>query len=342
MSFDYSAEAPPIKQLKDLLGRSKYIAIVSHHNPDGDAMGCSLGLAHVLRVLGKEVTVVMPNTPAPYLQWMPGASGIIAFESDKEKATELIRKADVLFCLDFNRADRVRDLEQPIRTAKKKVVIDHHQEPEEFADILISDVTASSTCQMIYDVLMGMGYVGFIGTDAATCLYTGMVTDSGSFRFRNTTGHTMRVAADLLDKGVEIDRVHSSISDDNTVDRLKLLGFTLSERMDVRQEQQSVIMWLGKSDLDRFNYKPGDTEGFVNYGLSISGIRLSAFFMERADGIKISVRSKGMLPVNELTKEHFEGGGHINAAGGQTKESMYEAISRFNRLLPEFMKEYPQ
>ncbi len=342
MSFMYSAEEPSIKDLKELLGRSKDIAIVSHHNPDGDAMGCSLGLAHVLRAIGKEVTVIMPNTPAQYLQWMPGADAIIAFESEKERTIEVIRKADVLFCLDFNRADRTRDLEQPIRDAKKKVVIDHHQEPAAFADILISDVSASSTCQMVHDVVVTMGYGDFISEDAATCLYTGMVTDSGSFRFRSTTGHTMRVAADLLDKGVDIDRVHSSISDDNTVDRLKLLGFTLGERMDVRADQQAVIMWLSKADLDRFNYKPGDTEGFVNYGLSISGIRLSAFFIERADGIKISLRSKGDLPVNELTKQHFDGGGHINAAGGRTKESMYEAIAKFNRLLPEFMKKHPQ
>ncbi len=322
------------EQLKSYIDRAQRIVIVAHHNPDGDAMGSSLGLAHVLRVQGKEVEVIMPNTPAQYLQWMPGADQVIAFESDKEKALKLIAGSELLFCLDFNRADRVRDLEKPIRAAKVKVVIDHHQEPEEFADLLISDVQASSTCQLIHDVLSSIGMKGLIGLDAATCLYTGMVTDSGSFRFRNTTPHTMRVAADLMEKGVEIDRVHSSIMDDNSVERLKLLGFTLTERMEVLEDLSTTILWLDKADLERFGYKPGDTEGIVNYGLSIRGVRLSAFFMERADGIKISVRSKGSLAVDRLMKEHFEGGGHINAAGGQTKETMQEAIARFKSLLP--------
>ena len=341
MSATITTAGTRIEELKRTLQRARSIAIVAHHNPDGDAMGSSLGLAHVLRAIGKEVTVLMPNTPAQYLQWMPGAHEVIAFEADKEKATRIIASADLLFCMDFNRADRVRDLEGPIRKAKKKVVIDHHQEPEDFADITISDVTASSTCQMVHDVLVEIGHGDLIGLEAATCLYTGMVTDSGSFRFRSTTSHTMRVAADLMDKGVDIDRVHSSIMDDNSVDRLKLLGFTLDQRMEVREDLSAVILWLSKEDLERFNYKPGDTEGIVNYGLSISGIRLSAFFMERADGIKISVRSKDDLPVNELMKEHFEGGGHINAAGGQTKETIRTAIDRFVSLLPTFIKDHP-
>ena len=340
MSSITSAPATSIDALKRTLQRSRTIAIVSHHNPDGDAMGSSLGFAHVLRAIGKEVTVIMPNTPAKYLQWLPGAEAIVVFESDKEKAASIIAGADLLCCLDFNRADRVRDLEAPIRRAKYKVVIDHHQEPEDFAEVTISDVSSSSTCQMIFDVLVQMGYKDFIDPDAATCLYTGMVTDSGSFRFRSTTSHTMRAAADLMDIGVDIDRVHSSIMDDNSVDRLKLLGFTLDQRMEVREDLSAVILWLSKEDLEKFNYKPGDTEGIVNHGLSISGIRLSAFFMERADGIKISVRSKGDLPVNELMKDHFEGGGHINAAGGQTKETMKEAIDRFVSLLPAFMQQH--
>jgi bifunctional oligoribonuclease and PAP phosphatase NrnA len=340
MTF-YKVPEESIRRLKKLVETAKRIAIVAHHNPDGDAMGSSLALAHVLRALHKEVTVVMPNTPAPYLQWMPGADQVIAFESSKEKALDVIADSDLLFCLDFNRADRVRDLEAPIRNAKKKVVIDHHQDPEDFADILISEVNASSTCQLIYDVLVAMGYAEFIDLDTATCIYTGMVTDSGSFRYRNTTSHTMRVAADLMDKGVVIDQVHSSIMDDNSVERLKLLGFTLNDRMEVHEDLKAVIMWLSREDLERFNYKPGDTEGFVNQGLSISGIRLSAFFMERADGIKISVRSKGSLAVDKLMKEHFEGGGHINASGGQTKEPMREAIDRFLSVLPAHLEQHP-
>jgi bifunctional oligoribonuclease and PAP phosphatase NrnA len=338
MSFTSSAPAEQIQRLKHMLEGVQQVAIVAHHNPDGDALGSSLGLAHVLRATGLEVTVVMPNMPAQYLLWMPGADGTVAFESERERVVDLLAKVDLLFCLDFNRADRVRDLEQPIRGAKRIVVIDHHQEPEDFAHLLFSDVTASSTCQMVYDVLVALGHGALISTEAATCLYTGMVTDSGSFRFRSTSAHTMRVAADLMERGVRIDEVHTALSDDNTVHRLKLLGFTLDQRMQVLEDLSTVVLWLDRADLERFQYKPGDTEGIVNYGLSIGGIRIAAFFMERADGIKLSVRSKGALPVNELMKDHFEGGGHINAAGGQTQESMPQAIERFTRLLPEFLR----
>jgi bifunctional oligoribonuclease and PAP phosphatase NrnA len=340
MTF-YTIAGDKTSRLKKLVEHARKIVILAHHNPDGDAMGSSLGLARVLQALRKDVTVIMPNTPAPYLHWMPGAEHVVAFESKKEEALDAIADSELLFCLDFNRPDRVRDLEQPIRNARTKVVIDHHQDPEDFADILISEVHASSTCQLVYDVLVEMGWKDLIDTDAATCLYTGMVTDSGSFRYRNTTSHTMRVAAELMDRGVEIDQVHGSIMDDNSVERLKLLGFTLNERMEVHEDLKAVVLWLTKDDLDRFNYKPGDTEGFVNYGLSIAGIRISAFFMERAEGIKISVRSKGSLAVDKLMKEHFEGGGHINASGGQTKEPMRASIDRFLGVLPALLEQHP-
>jgi bifunctional oligoribonuclease and PAP phosphatase NrnA len=337
------SSAPPhlIDQLRPLIAGSKRIAIVTHFNPDGDAMGSSLGLAHVLSVLGHTVKVVLPNTPPANLLWLPGAPDAIPFDREPEAAVNAIGHADVLFCLDFNRTDRVGGLTEAVRAAPFKVLIDHHQEPEPFAQVMFSDTTACATCQMVYDVVNALGLAARISVEAATCLYTGIVTDSGSFRYRNTTPHTMRVAAELIERGLQVELVHHALVDDNSLDRLKLLGFTLNERMTVLPELGTCIIQLSRADLKRFNFQPGDTEGFVNYGLSIRGIRLAAFFIERADQVKISLRSKGNLPVDRFVKAHFDGGGHSNAAGGQTKETIDAAVERFRAHLPEFIQAHP-
>lgn len=330
-----------LEKLRALVDRPRRIAIISHYNPDGDAVGSSLGLMHVLRALGHTAQVVLPNTPADFLDWLPGRKDALCLDKSPDASLSTIRTSDILFCVDFNRLDRVGGLEEVARAAATKVLIDHHQEPDTFAAAMFSDVAASSTCQMVFDIVSALGYAQHIGLDAATCLYTGMVTDSGSFRFRSTTPHTMRVAADLMERGVEIDRIHSAIADTNSADRLRLLGFMLNERMTALPEQRTVLIGLSKEDLKKFNYKTGDTEGFVNYGLSIKGMRLSAFFVERPDMVKISLRSKGDLPVDRFLKEHFNGGGHANAAGGQTTEPMTVAVQRFMALLPAFLAAHP-
>lgn len=339
----HSTSAPPdaIAALRDILDRSPCIAIVSHFNPDGDALGSSLGLAHVLRAKGHHVQVVMPNAAPPNLHWMPGHAAVITHEHSPAEAAAAIREADVLFCLDFNRSDRVGRLEEDLKAARVRVLIDHHQEPEHMAAVSFSDTTACATCQMVYDVVVALGAADALDRDAATCLYAGIVTDSGSFRFRSTSPHTMRVAADLMERGVAVDAVHSAIMDSNTEGRLRLLGFTLAERMEVLQPDGVALLWLERADLERHGFVPGDTEGFVNYGLSIKGVRLSAFLMERPDGVKLSLRSRGQLPVDRLLKEHFQGGGHTNAAGGRFDGPMPQAMEKLRGLLPSFLASHP-
>jgi phosphoesterase RecJ-like protein len=221
------------------------------------------------------------------------------------------------------------------------VLIDHHQDPEALAQITFSDVASCSTCQMVVDILTALDLEEAMDAQAATCLYTGIMTDSGSFRFSSTAPHTLRVAARLMELGAVPDHIVSAVLDDNTEDRLRLLGFALSERLRVLPELGTALITLSKQDLARFNFKPGDTEGLVNYGLSIRGVRLAAFFVERGEIVKVSLRSKGMLPVNRFLGEHFEGGGHINAAGGQTKDTLENAVARFLAALPAFIASHP-
>lgn len=334
----------PVDQLavlQQLLERPRRVVVVSHYNPDGDAVGSSLGFAHLLKAAGHNVRVVLPNTPSDFLDWLPGRGDILCLDRSPDASLSTIRTSDIVFCLDFNRLDRIGGLEESVRGAKTKVLIDHHQEPEAFAQATFSDTSASSTCQMVVDIAKALGWEGHINNEVATCLYTGMVTDSGSFRFRSTTPHTMRTAADLLAHGVDLDQIHNAISDTNSADRLRLLGFTLLERMTVLPEQRTVIIGLGQDDLNKYHFKQGDTEGFVNYGLSIKGMRLAAFFMEHPDLVKISLRSKGDLPVDRFLKEHFQGGGHANAAGGRSELSLEATVQRFMSLLPAFLQAHP-
>lgn len=331
----------PIAALGHLLASPKRLALVTHYNPDGDAIGSSVGLMHVLRAAGHQATVLLPNPAPSFLHWMPGYEEALIHDPRRPDAVSAIQAADAVICLDFNRRDRVGGLEEALRAADVAVLIDHHQEPEEFAAIAISDPSACATSQMVHDIISGLGWDEFISAEAATCLYTGIVTDSGSFRFGSTTPHTLRVAARLMERGVPFTQVHESILDDNRLERLRLQGFTLSERLTVLPELQTAIITLGRADLERFQYQPGDTEGFVNLGLSIRGVRLAAFFMERPDLVKVSLRSKGDLPVDGIVREHFNGGGHRNAAGGQSKESLDQAVQRFRALLPGFMRAHP-
>ena len=336
-----SATRGEVEKLKVLLSAPRTLAIVTHFNPDGDALGSGLGLMHVLNSLGHAAKLVLPNTPPHFLQWLPGYAEVLAFDNDPDASTRTIRDADVVFCLDFNRLDRAGGLESILDDAPVKVLIDHHQEPDAFAQVTFSDTSACSTCQMVFDVVSALGAAQHIDHDAATCLYTGIMTDSGSFRFASTTAHTHRVAAELIERGVKVDEVQNAVMDDNSEHRLRLLGFILSERLTVLPELDTAIFTLSQDDIKRFNFVPGDTEGFVNYGLTIRGIRLAAFFSERPDQIKISLRSKGDLPVNRLLADHFSGGGHRNAAGGRSLESLEDTVDRFKAVLPDLINAHP-
>lgn len=341
MRYHPSAPLEQVALLAKELDRPRRIAITTHYNPDGDAMGSSLGLAHVLERMGHTVQVVLPNTPPSFLHWMPGYGQAIALDRQPAESRSAIANAELLFCMDFNRGDRVSQLEESLRAASFRVMIDHHQDPEDLARITFSDVKSCSTCQMVVDIVTALDREDAIDADAATCLYTGIMTDSGSFRFSSTAPHTLRVAARLMELGAVPDHIVSAVLDDNTEDRLRLLGFALSERLVVLPELGTALITLSKEDLARFNFKPGDTEGLVNYGLSIRGIRLAAFFAERGDLVKVSLRSKGMLPVNRFLAEHFEGGGHINAAGGQAKDTLKNVVARFQAALPAFIASHP-
>jgi len=334
-------EHPELLRLQALLGGPRRCVIVTHHNPDGDAMGSSLGLGHVLRRLGHTVQVVLPNAPPAFLHWLPGSAGCIAGDSAPDACRAAISGADIVFCLDFNRPDRVGVLEEPLKAARQRVLIDHHQRPDLEAVAAFNDTASCATSQMVVDLLEALGHTDLIDADAATCLYTGMMTDTGSFRFSSTTSHTMRVAAMLMDRGAVPERIHSAVLDDHSEGRMRLMGFMLAERMTVLQELACVVLVLEAHDLERFGFRPGDTEGFVNLGLSMRGIRMSAFFLERPDRVKISLRSKGRLPVDRLLADHFAGGGHLNAAGGQYEGPIDACVERFMHLLPGFMQAHP-
>lgn len=336
-----SAEPTALAALRELLAAPKRCALITHYNPDGDAMGSSLGLAGVLRAAGHTAHVVLPNTPPPNLQWMPGHADVIAGDTDREAAVRALGEAEVVFCLDFNKPDRVGPLEEALRAASFKVLIDHHRDPDPMAAITFSDTTACATAQMVYDIAAALGLEQHLSADLATCLLTGLITDSGSFRFSSTTPHTLRVAAALMERGAIPDRIHQAVMDDNSESRMRLKGFTLSERMEVLHEQGTVIMHLTEKDLQRFDFQPGDTEGFVNMGLGIRGIRLSAFFIQRGDLVKVSLRSKGALAVNGFLAQHFQGGGHANAAGGHLRASVGSAIELFRRELPALLSAHP-
>ena len=331
-----------LERLRALLGSARRIAAVTHFNPDGDAVGCSLGLVAALKNAGLNAQVVLPNTPPNFLHWMPGYELAMAWDREPARCEAELRDADLVFALDFNRPDRSKGLEASLRAARNVVMIDHHQDPDPFATIRISDVNASSTCQMVFDVLHALGMEEHIDRASATALYAGIMTDTGGFRFSSTTPHTFRVAATLVEHGVDVPEVYRSIMEQGSANRLRLIGFALHERMEVIPEQGTVIFTLSDADLKKFQHAKGDTEGLVNEGLTIKGIRLSAYFMERGNDVKISVRSRGALPVNELMREHFGGGGHANAAGCDVPLSLAEALSKFRRVLPGFLAQYPE
>lgn len=333
--------AVSVAALAKLLDAPRRTVITTHHNPDGDAIGSSLGLAKVLKAMGHAVQVVLPNPAPANLRWMPGYAEAMDHAADPGRAEQWVREAEVLFCLDFNRADRVYALETALRAAPVKVLIDHHRDPDTIYDVVFSDVTASSTCQLVHDVIMALDQGAYLDADVASCLYAGIMTDSGSFRFPSTTPHTHRVAAHLLEKGARPQAIYGAIMEDNSIDRLRLTGLALHDRLRVLEGGKATLIALSKEDLERFHFVPGDTEGLVNFGLTVRGVRLAAFLVERQDGIKISLRSKGNLPVNEFLSMHFQGGGHANAAGGRSDASLSATVDKLVAELPAFLAKHP-
>ena len=323
--------------LKSFLETPRNVVIIGHRNPDGDAMGASLGLYHYLKKKGHTPTVVVPNEYPNFLHWLPGSDTTYRFDWQNSQSQRAINASEIIFLLDFNALHRVGcDMQNTLESYQNDfMLIDHHQQPDEFT-YMYSDVEMISTCQMVYHFIEKMQDLDLIDSDISTCLYTGIMTDTGSFRFRSTTSLTHRVIADLIEKGAENDRIHSNVYDSSSYGRLQLLGQALSN-LKVLPAYKTAYITLTQEEKLVNNFKKGDTEGIVNYALSIQGVVMAAIFIEDKEQgiIKISFRSKGTFSVNQFARQHFNGGGHDNAAGGKSDLSMEETIDKFNKLLPK-------
>ncbi len=328
--------------LQDLLKSPRNIIIIPHKNPDGDAIGSTLGLMHFLNNKGHKAKVIAPNDYPEFLKWPPGEDTILKFENEKDTALNCIENADVIFTLDFNALHRSGEALEPHLKASNavKVMIDHHQQPDDYATFMYSDPKMSSTCEMVYHFICFLGDEDKITADIATCLYLGIMTDTGSFRFNSTTSTTHQVVARLIDKGADNSQIHNSVYDTNSYNRLQLIGRAL-QNLKVLEDYNTAYITLSQAELDQFNFKKGDTEGLVNYGLSIKGIKLAAIFIEnkQEDIVKISLRSKGDFSVNMFSRTHFNGGGHTNAAGGRSHEGLDATVEKFISILPNYKKE---
>lgn len=332
-----------IEQLQSILSSPKKISIIPHRNPDGDAIGSTLGLYHVLKSLGHEAYVISPNDFPHFLAWMPASEDIIIFDKKRDYATQLLSSSDYIFTLDFNILLRTGDdMEKVLEKMKAPfVMIDHHQMPGNYAELTFSNPEFGSTCELLYTILDKANLTDKISKEAATCIYTGIVTDSGSFRFPKTNANTHRVVANLIDKGIENPEIHNALFDNSNYNRLQLLGRAL-QNMVILPEYNTSYIFLTDKELSEFQHQKGDTEGFVNYGLSIKGVDLTFFFIERKDEgiVKISLRSQGNMDVNLLARKYFEGGGHVNAAGGKSTLSLNDTITRFVDIIKKHKQEF--
>ena len=327
-----------VKAIEALLSKPQKIAIVPHKNPDGDAIGSSLGLWHYLKAKGQEATVIVPNDYPRFLKWMPGTNEVLNFERDNAAAVEYLKNADICFTLDFNHLGRVGQMTPILEGLKATfIMIDHHQAPDNYAQITYSDAKMSSTSEMVFNFISYMGDVEKISSEIGDCLYAGIVTDTGSFKYSSTTSKTHRVVAELIDRGANNFKVQNVIFDTNTPDRLQLLGCALNN-MVILKDYNTAYMTLSQEELNAHNYKKGDTEGFVNYSLTLQDIRFAVIFIENKEEkiIKISFRSEGNFSVNEFARNHFHGGGHTNAAGGRSERNMEDTKKYFEALLENY------
>ena len=328
-----------LEQLKQWLDKPATVVIIPHKNPDGDAMGSCLAWQGMLNQLGHSTSVIAPNDYPTFLHWLPGHDSVLIYENDQELANKLIAGANIVFTLDFNTLKRIDQMGARVaESAAKKVMIDHHQEPDDYADIMFSNPAIGSTCEFVFQIIDAMGLAKHINQDIASCLYTGIVTDTGSFRFPSVTSATHRAVATLIDAGANHSEIHEKIKDNARPDRLKLLGIALKNMVFI-SEFKTAYITISQDELDACNYQKGDTEGFVNYGLSVAGIEMAVLMTEskKEETIKISFRSKGDLAVNLFAKTYFEGGGHINAAGGKSDKSLRETEAYFLKSLAAFL-----
>ncbi len=337
----FTESSQKLQEFNDFLASPRKIVITTHQNPDADALGSSLGLAAYLTKKGHFPTIITPTDYPDFLRWMSGEKDVINFESDKQELSKtLISEAEMIFCLDFSALNRIKHMEEYVKkTSAKKVLIDHHQQPENFADFIYWSEKSAATCELIFKLIETLGDKHLIDIPLAECLYAGLVTDTGSFRFDSTTPEVHRVAGELIVVGIQTNSVHRRIFDSNAFERMKFLGFALGERLTYLPEFNVAYMAISKEDLARFSSKNGDTEGIVNYGLSIKGVVMAAIFTERDDMIRISFRSIDDFSVSEFSRNHFHGGGHKNAAGGRSQDTLAKTVEKFLALLPKYEQE---
>ena len=327
-----------LTELKALLATPQKIIITTHHKPDGDALGSSLGLYNYLIQKGHHVKVITPTDYPDFLHWMPNNTEVIIYTEAQEESAELVKDASLIFCLDFNSLSRINELGELVRASSaKKIMIDHHLEPEDFDDYRHWSINACAAAQLVYDFIVNqLEDKQGINKEVATCLYTGIMTDSGSFRFESAGAVVYRIAADLIELGAEHAKIHQLVYDNASENRLRFLGYCLSNKLEVLREFNTAIISVSKAELAKYHSATGDTEGIVNYALSINGIKLAAFIAERPDKVKLSLRSTGDFPANEICKKYFNGGGHRNAAGGAMDKSLEEVVAELKRILPEY------
>jgi len=325
-------------KIREVIDQSRRIIITTHMNPDGDAIGASLAMFLYLKKRGFSVKVIIPDAYPGFLAWLPSAGEILIFEKQPDESRVFLRESDLIICLDFNNLSRLNGLGKEIEgSSSVRILIDHHLYPGEEFNYKISFSKISSTSELIYDFIAESGYRELIDKEIAECLYTGIVTDTGSFSYSCNYVKTYVITAELFRLGIDGEHIHRLIYDTYSENRLRLLGYAVSEGLTVLSEYHTAYITLTRKDLERFSYQVGDTEGVVNYALSIKGINLAALFMEREDHVKVSFRSKGKFSVDRLAREHFGGGGHNNASGANCQMTITGTISKFLSLLPGFM-----
>ena len=329
-----------IQEIYPLLAQPRNIVIIMHQKPDADAMGSSLGLRHFLVQLGHSVTIISPTNWASWVNWMPGCNEVIDYNRFTEKADAVLNNAEWIFCLDFNAFYRTKTMTKKLESLSCiKILIDHHQQPDEKAfEYGISDTSKSSTCEMVYDLIVEAGYADKINNEVNECIYAGVVADTGSFRFSSTSASVHLMVADLKKRGLEHTRVHEELFDNFLENRLRFIGHILQNRMEIFYEYNAALIYIPKNDLLKYYIKTGDTEGLVNYPLTIQGIKLVALVIDRDEERKWSFRSKGDFDCNTFARTYFDGGGHYNAAGGRSSEALDATITKFKEALKENVK----
>lgn len=313
------------------------IAIIPHINADGDAIGSVLGLSGILKNAGKKVVVLSPNHFPNFLRWMEGSKDILICTSSRKKVEHAMAEAGMMICLDFNQSSRAGEMKDMVeRFSGPGIIIDHHPYPQKFTELMISHPEYSSTAELVFHVAKALGYQQYVDKYVAEAIYCGIMTDTGSFDYNVSDPQTFQTVSELLSYEIDPEEIHGKVYDNYSVERMRLLGYCLNECMEVYQEYHTAMMYISKEIQQKYNFMPGDNEGFVNYPLSIKGIHFSALFTEKEDHVKVSFRSKGKFAVNDFALKNFNGGGHRNASGGEIYAPFEEVLDRFRKLLPEY------